>query len=162
MSQFETALIAYQNFINRFQSVVISTVSKDGIPNASYAPFVMDDSKNIYIYVSGLSTHTQNIHAIPLVSVLFIEDESDTQQIFARQRLSFDCKASLIERDSKLWHLIVDSFAARFPEIIPMLRDLPDFRVFQLTPSKGRFVIGFGSAYEVDPTNLNTLKHITA
>lgn len=161
MSQFETALAAYQSFTDSFQSLIISTVSADNTPNASYAPFVIDKSKKIYIYVSGLSTHTQNLHAVPKASVLFIDDESQTKQIFARRRLTFDCTATLIERDTDLWNQIVDSFEARFGEMIQILRDLPDFRIFQLTPSKGRFVIGFGAAYEVDPNDLSTLTHVT-
>lgn len=162
MSQFETALAAYQSFTELFQSVVISTVSADNIPNASYAPFVIDESKNIYIYVSGLSTHTQNLYAVPMASVLFIEEESQTKQIFARRRLTFDCTATLVERDTELWNQIVDSFEARFGEIIQLLRDLPDFRIFKLTPSKGRFVIGFGAAYDVNPNDLSTLTHVTS
>ncbi|MBW4628091.1 MAG: pyridoxamine 5'-phosphate oxidase family protein [Brasilonema octagenarum HA4186-MV1] len=161
MSQFETALAAYQSFTDSFQSLMISTVSTDNTPNASYAPFVIDKSKNIYIYVSGLSTHTQNLHAVPKASVLFIDDESQTKQIFARRRLTFDCTATLVERETELWKQIVDSFEARFGEMIQILRDLPDFRIFQLTPSKGRFVIGFGAAYEVDPNDLSTLTHVT-
>ncbi|KYC40682.1 pyridoxamine 5-phosphate oxidase [Scytonema hofmannii PCC 7110] len=161
MSQFETALTAYQGFTDQFLSVAIATVSTDGIPNASYAPFVFDENKNIYIYVSGLATHTQNLHAVPTVSVLFIEDESQTKQIFARRRLIFDCTATLIERDTDSWQQIVDRFEARFGDIIQMLRELPDFRIFKLTPNTGRFVIGFGAAYEVDPNGFATLKHIT-
>ncbi|MBW4592730.1 MAG: pyridoxamine 5'-phosphate oxidase family protein [Brasilonema angustatum HA4187-MV1] len=161
MSQFETALAAYQSFTDSFQSLIISTVSADNTPNASYAPFVIDDSRNIYIYVSGLSTHTQNLHAVPKASVLFIDDESQTKQIFARSRLTFDCTATLVERETDLWKQIVDSFEARFGEMIQILRDLADFRIFQLTPSKGRFVIGFGAIYDVDPNDLSTLTHIT-
>ncbi len=161
MSQIENAQVAYQGFTDQFQSAIISTVSQEGVPNASYAPFVMDENKNIYIYVSGLSTHTQNLHAVPKVSLLFIEEESQTKQIFARRRLNFDCSATLVERESELWNQIVDTFESRFGEIIPVLRDLPDFRIFQLKPSQGRFVIGFGAAYEVDPSDFNRLIHIT-
>ncbi|MBW4508752.1 MAG: pyridoxamine 5'-phosphate oxidase family protein [Scytonematopsis contorta HA4267-MV1] len=161
MSQLENAQVAYQGFTEQFQSAIISTVSQEGVPNASYAPFVMDENKNIYIYVSGLSTHTQNLHAVPKVSVLFIEEESQTKQIFARRRLNFDCSATLVERETELWNLIVDNFESRFGEIIPVLRDLPDFRIFQLKPSQGRFVIGFGAAYEVDPSDFSRLIHIT-
>jgi putative heme iron utilization protein len=157
MSQFETAEAAYQNFTEQFQSVVLGTTSADNVPNASYAPFVSDDSKNIYIYVSGLSAHTQNLHAVPQASLLFIEDESQTQQIFARRRLTFECRAILIERDTERWNEIVNRFEARFGNIIELLRGLPDFRIFQLTPTKGRFVTGFGAAYEVDSNNFNSL-----
>ncbi len=161
MSQFEAIEAAYQGFTDQFQSAVISTVSTDGTPNGSYAPFVMDDMKNIYIYVSGLSAHTQNLNAVPKASVLFIEDESKTQQIFARRRLSYDCTAKLLPRDTGTWIQVTTNFENRFGNIIQLFRDLPDFRIFQLTPNAGRFVVGFGAAYDVDPNDLDKLIHVT-
>lgn len=160
MSQLEKAQAEYEHFTDEFSSIIIATVNEEGIPNASYTPFVMDELKNIYIYVSGLSIHTQNIISNSLVNVLFIDDESKTKQIFARRRLSFDCIASLIERDTDKWNALVDKFHSRFGEIIEMLRSLPDFRIFQLTPSQGRFVIGFGAAYHISGDNLHQLTHI--
>ncbi len=162
MSQFEAIQAAYQTFTDQFQSTVICTVSQDGFPNASYAPFVMDDMKNIYIYVSGLSTHTQNLNVKPVASLLFIEDESKTQQMFARRRLSYDCTASLVNSSTATWIQTVSNFESRFGNIIQMLRDLPDFRIFQLTPTSGRFVVGFGAAYDVDANDLNKLIHVTS
>nr|1VL7_A Chain A, Crystal structure of a putative heme oxygenase (alr5027) from nostoc sp. pcc 7120 at 1.50 A resolution [Nostoc sp. PCC 7120 = FACHB-418]1VL7_B Chain B, Crystal structure of a putative heme oxygenase (alr5027) from nostoc sp. pcc 7120 at 1.50 A resolution [Nostoc sp. PCC 7120 = FACHB-418] len=145
MSQLEKAQAEYAGFIQEFQSAIISTISEQGIPNGSYAPFVIDDAKNIYIYVSGLAVHTKNIEANPLVNVLFVDDEAKTNQIFARRRLSFDCTATLIERESQKWNQVVDQFQERFGQIIEVLRGLADFRIFQLTPKEGRFVIGFGA-----------------
>ncbi|BAZ51536.1 pyridoxamine 5'-phosphate oxidase-related FMN-binding protein [Nostoc sp. NIES-4103] len=161
MNQLEKAQAEYESFPRELGSVIISTINQEGIPDASYAPFVMDDSKNIYIYVSGLSTHTQNIQGNPRVSVLLIEDEAKTDQIFARRRLSFDCTATLIERETATWNQVVEQFQERFGEIIEVLRGLPDFRIFQLTPSAGRFVIGFGAAYHISGDNLDQLVQIT-
>ncbi|MFH7027761.1 MAG: HugZ family protein [Heteroscytonema crispum UTEX LB 1556] len=161
MSQLEKAQAEYQNFTEKVESAIISTVNAEGMPNASYAPFVMDESKNIYIYVSGLSSHTKNIYANPNVSVMFIEDETKSKQIFARSRLIFDCRASLIERESDEWNKIVAQFQTRFGEIIEMLRGLGDFRIFKLTPSEGRFVIGFGAAYRISGDNFDQLVQIT-
>ncbi len=161
MSQLEKAQAEYETFPQELSSVIISTISQQGIPNASYAPCVIDDAKNIYIYVSGLATHTQNLHANPQVSVLFIDDEAKSEQIFARRRLSFDCTASLIERETEIWNSIVEKFHQRFGEIIELLRGLNDFRIFQLTPKSGRFIIGFGTAYQISGDRLNQLVHIT-
>ncbi|WP_096671759.1 HugZ family pyridoxamine 5'-phosphate oxidase [Dolichospermum compactum] len=161
MSQFANAQAEYEKFPEEFTSIIISTVNKQGIPNASYAPFVMDDDKNIYIYVSGLATHTQNIQNHPFVSVLFIDDEIKTKQIFARRRLNFDCNANLIEMETEKWEEIVDKFQLRFGELISTLRSLPDFRILQLTPQTGRFVIGFGAAYNISNDNINQLVQIT-
>ncbi|WP_373529865.1 HugZ family protein [Nostoc sp.] len=161
MSQLENIQAEYEKFPEGFQSVIISTVSALAIPNASYAPIVMDDSKNIYIYVSGLSTHTKNLYANPHVSVLFIEDEGKSNLIFARRRLSFDCTATLIERETDKWNQIVEQFQQQFGQIIEVLRGLSDFRIFQLTPSEGRFVVGFGAAYQISGDNLHQLVQIT-
>ncbi len=161
MSQLENIQAEYEKFPEGFQSVIISTVSALAIPNASYAPIVMDDSKNIYIYVSGLSTHTKNLYANPHVSVLFIEDEGKSNLIFARRRLSFDCTATLIERETGKWNQIVEQFQQQFGQIIEVLRGLSDFRIFQLTPSEGRFVVGFGAAYQISGDNLHQLVQIT-
>ncbi|MBE9033891.1 HugZ family pyridoxamine 5'-phosphate oxidase [aff. Roholtiella sp. LEGE 12411] len=161
MSQLEKIQSEYEKFPEEFQSVIISTVNTQGIPNSSYAPYVMDDAKNIYIYVSGLATHTKNLNVNPDVSVLFIEDEAQTNQIFARRRLSFDCTATLIERETDKWNQIVEQFQGRFGQIIEVLRGLADFRIFQLTPSEGRFVIGFGAAYHISGDNLHQLVQLT-
>lgn len=155
--QHKKAQAEYEKFPTEFTSIIMSTVNKEGIPDASYAPFVSDEDKNIYIYVSGLATHTQNIHNHPFVSILFIEDEVKTKQIFARRRLSFNCTAKLVERESEKWQQIVDKFEIRFGELISTLRSLPDFRIFQLTPKNGRFVIGFGAAYNISSDNINQL-----
>lgn len=161
MNQLEKATAEYQKFTQEFQSIIISTVNNEGLPNGSYTPFVMDESKNIYIYISGLSTHTQNLNVNPRASVLFIEDEAQTPQIFARRRLNYDCTAALIERETDEWKNIVDKFQARFGEIIEMLRGLADFRIFKLTPHNGRFVIGFGAAYHISGDNFDKLVQIS-
>jgi putative heme iron utilization protein len=161
IDQLKKAQVEYEKFPTEFTSIMMSTVSQEGIPDASYAPFVIDDDKNIYIYVSGLATHTQNIHNHPFVSVLFIEDEVKTKQIFARRRLNFNCTANLVERETEKWQQIVDKFELRFGELISTLRSLPDFRIFELTPKNGRFVIGFGAAYNISSDHINQLVQIS-
>ena len=130
-----------------------------GLPQASYAPCVVDEERNIYVFVSGLSAHTQNLTATRKASVLFIEDEAKTQQIFARMRLSYDCTATLLERESEQWSAIAQQFEDRFGNIVEVMRGLADFRIFQLRPQSGNFVVGFGAAYKVDPDDLSKLIH---
>ncbi|MGB3299467.1 MAG: pyridoxamine 5'-phosphate oxidase family protein [Phormidesmis sp.] len=149
----------YQSFPTQFKSVVLATVSLTGEPQASYAPCVIDEERNIYIFVSGLSAHTQNLTATGKASALFVEDEAKTPQMFARKRLSYDCVASLLERESDHWTAITQQFESRFGNIIEVMTGLPDFRIFQLRPQSGRFVVGFGAAYDVDPSDLNRLVH---
>lgn len=149
MTQLEEVQIAYREFCDRVRSVILSTTDREGVPNASYAPFVMDADRNIYFFASGLAIHTQNLSQNPQVSVLFIEDEEKSPDIFARPRLSFNCQAIFMERETAEWNEISDRFEKRFGEIIQTLRSLPDFRLVKLIPRDGRFVLGFGKVYRI-------------
>ncbi len=149
----------YRTFPDQFGSAILGTTSESGQPQASYAPCVIDENRNVYIFVSGLSAHTQNLTATGKASVLFIEDEVKTQQMFARKRLSYDCTARLLERESAPWEAIARQFEARFGNIVEVMKGLSDFRIFQLCPQGGRFVVGFGRAYDIDPNNLGKLIH---
>lgn len=157
MARSDDILAAYREFPERRQSLMLSTINGDGTPHASYAPFVRDESGNLYIYISGLSAHTQNLEQGGKASVLLIDDESETQQIFARNRLTYDCQAEPLDRETGVWDAIALRFESRFGNIIQMLRQLGDFQIFKLTPQGGRFVIGFGAAYDVDPQDPNRL-----
>lgn len=157
MPAFEQVQATYQTFSDQFQSLILSTVDAQGKPHASYSPFIRDRAGHFYIYVSGLAAHTQNIAATGQVGLMLIEDEQSAQQVFARQRLTYDCTAHLIERESDQWSHLVDQFGAKFGEMIAMMRQLPDFRIFCLVPQSGRFVLGFGAIYEVDPANIHQL-----
>ncbi|MEO0759080.1 MAG: pyridoxamine 5'-phosphate oxidase family protein [Cyanobacteria bacterium J06648_16] len=161
MSEFERVVELYNAFPQQFRSIVLSTVTDHGQPHASYAPFVMDLSKNVYIFISGLSAHTANLKGRGQASVLFIEDESKTEQIFARRRLAYDCSAQVIARDDGQWGAIATQFEDRFGNIIDVLKGLADFEIFQLRPESGRFVVGFGAAYRISGENLDTLEPVT-
>ncbi|MEM8544441.1 MAG: pyridoxamine 5'-phosphate oxidase family protein [Cyanobacteria bacterium P01_H01_bin.119] len=160
MASYTDALRAYQQLPERVQSAMLATVNAKGVPNASYAPFVRDNQCSFYLFVSGLSPHTQNLAQTGKASLMLIEDEANASQIFARQRLSYDCSVSLVPRESDGWSAIADRFEARFGGLVQTLRGLGDFRIFQLSPYQGRFVMGFGAAYQVDPQDLSQLIHI--
>ncbi len=151
MVSFTEVETAYREFPNRVQSLMLSTVTETGQPQASYAPFIMTSDRTFYVFVSGLSSHTQNLKSTPKAGILIIEDEAQTAQIFARKRLMYDCTVHLIPRHDPQWTQKVDRFKVRFGNLIDMLRQLPDFELFELVPQAGRFVLGFGAAYEMDP-----------
>ncbi|MEL6162879.1 MAG: pyridoxamine 5'-phosphate oxidase family protein [Cyanobacteria bacterium J06628_3] len=92
------AKAAYALLINTVRTVVLGTVNADNVPSISYAPFVIDETKNIYIFVSEFSTHTFNLQANPKASVMLIEDETKSKQIFARRRLTYSCSATKLEK----------------------------------------------------------------
>jgi putative heme iron utilization protein len=57
---------------------------------------------NLHFY-HGLSAHTHNLQTTGLASVLLIEDEAEAPQVFARQRIAYDCQAALLPRGTDAW-----------------------------------------------------------
>ena len=158
MTDFNRVTELYQKFPEKFRSVILSTISAEAMPQASYAPFIIDGDKSIYIYISGLSAHTANLKQTRRASVLFIDDEANTKEIFARRRLTYDCTAAPLPRDTTQWQTLIDRFEQQFGQVIGLMKGLPDFQLFQLQPQAGQFVIGFGAAYRVNTDDLNSLE----
>jgi putative heme iron utilization protein len=157
MASQEDPQTLYLDFPHQFQSLVLSTVNGDGMPHASYAPFVINAARQVYLLISGLSLHTQNLLTTQRASVMWLEDEAQCQQIFARRRLTYDCTVTVVERDTDAWEAIADQFEARFGAMVKTLRRLGDFQLVCLTPQGGRFVMGFGAAYRINGDDLDQL-----
>ncbi len=143
-----------------FKTLLMSTVSTEGVPDASYSPFVRMEDDCFYVYVSGLSRHTTNLETTGVASVLFVEDEQDTKQLFARRRLSFDCRVKLIPRDSSRWNDIMEHFSRKFGDVIELIQPLGDFKLFALVPGSGVYVRGFGQAYRFTGSTLENFQQI--
>lgn len=147
-------------FLAGFRSLQMATVSADGVPDASYAPFVRIDDDAFYVNLSELSTHTGNLLSTPRVSVLFLQAENDSKQLFARKRLSFDADAALVQRDSARWCQVMDLFADKFGEIMGLIRPLRDFSLFCLQPRSAVYVHGLAKAYTLEKSQLARLRNI--
>jgi putative heme iron utilization protein len=137
------------SFVAGCRSLMLATTNDSGDPHASYTPFWRSVSGNYYIYVSTLSSHTANLEN-GRASILLIEDEREARQIFTRTRVGFQCDVVKIDRDSERYPEIISALGDVHGEIVNTLESLPDFMLFQLRPAKGRFIRGFGQAYEVD------------
>ncbi len=146
--------------LQAFQSVILGSVNAEGKPDASYTPAILDDARNFYVYVSALSAHTANLRDTGHVSVMIIEDESASAQIFARRRLTFDCAVEPIRRHCEEWEARMDAFAQKFGPITGHLRGLADFDLFRLKPGSGRLVTGFGRAFDVEGEGLQKVTHV--
>jgi len=62
-------------FVEQFSVLFLASVDDDGNPEASHAPFVRDESGNLYIFISMLAKHSQNLAYRAQVSVLLLESE---------------------------------------------------------------------------------------
>tara|TARA_Y100001001_G_scaffold119780_1_gene117764 strand:+ start:1843 stop:2361 length:519 start_codon:yes stop_codon:yes gene_type:complete len=146
-------------FIRQFDSVLIGTSDTTGEPDVSYSPVIYHGSR-FYILISQLSPHTGHLYQRPTAALLFIEDERDSEQIYARRRLSFSCSAQPCKRDQLTWQTLIPLFRNRFGPIIDTLTGLNDFVLFQLQPTQGRWVTGFGRAYGFSGMDFREPKHL--
>lgn len=146
-----------QELINASKSVILATVDAEGNPNSSYAPFVQVD-QTFYILVSFMAKHTKNLAAGRKTSIMFIEDESATKQIYARERLTLEAATSQIERDSEVWNTVVGKLRETHGKVVEVISEMGDFILIALQPLKGSYVNGFGSAYFVN-SKLDIVEH---
>lgn len=137
----------FLEFAGGLRSLMLSTVDEEGNPFISYAPFVAHDNK-IYIYISRIANHYHYMENRPQVDVLLIEDEATSANLFARQRARFPCTAKNVGNEG--YQEVFALFEEKFPaKLVTMLRGL-DFSLFELTPQTGRYVAGFGLAFDLD------------
>lgn len=146
-----------KELIERTQSIILATTDAEGNPNSSYAPFVQVDH-TFYILVSFMAKHTKNLADGRKASVMFIEDESATKQIYARERLTVETTPSQVERDSEIWNTVVTKLKETHGKVVDVIADMQDFILIALQPVRGSYVNGFGSAYFVDE-KLEILEH---
>ena len=118
-----------------------------------------DQTGCFYIFISELAAHTQNLRHTPQTSMLFIRPESASNNLFARERATLTCAVTETPRASEPFSATLEQLQAKFGDVIGVLRSLNDFHLFKLSPSSGRFVLGFGQAYAIQVAD-DTLTHI--
>lgn len=140
-------------------TIMLSTVDQDGNPNVSYAPFVINNGE-YQVLISTIARHARNLLEVPKVSLMIIEDESKSRQIFARRRLSFDATVRVLERHSEEWEQAIVALKARQGNLVDELAKMQDFNVFCFKPELGLFVKGFGQAFQVSDDDLVNFVHL--
>jgi len=143
----EKIKLQYLTFADSLKTLMLSTIDEEGNPFISYAPFVRKNGK-LYVYLSRIAAHYKHLEDRGAVDVMMIEDESKSVNMFARQRARFICTAVNIgnEGHEELFELLNETFGKG---MVGMLRGL-DFSLFELTAREGRYVAGFGQAYDID------------
>lgn len=140
----------YLRLVDQNQSLILSTIDPNGVTQASYTPFISNSPVDFYILISDLASHTRYIKTCSLLGVLLIEDESSSNEIFARRRASLSCEVARVERASKGFNEILDAFENQHGKTVTLLRNLSDFHLFHLRVKKIRLVTGFGKAQTLE------------
>ena len=129
-----------KEFRQERRTLQLATVDAEGRPNVSYAPYVQNQ-EGYFVLISKIARHARNLLENPNVSLMMIEDEESSKQLFARKRLTFDAVANVVERDTEMWQQVVGQMKERFGEIIDGLSQLEDFVLFNLKPESGLSLI---------------------
>jgi heme iron utilization protein len=136
-----------QEHLVKVKTLVIATRdAKSHDPDASYAPYVEHEGR-FYILISTLAAHTRNLLAYDRCHVLFIADEQNSPNLFARKRVSFRCTSEAIDRSQSHGVKVIALLRDRLGPVVDMLASLGDFHLIQLTPESGTYVKGFGQAF---------------
>lgn len=139
--------------IDSRKSLMLSSLDVDGKPYASYAPFAIGD-ECLYVLISEIAVHGKNLQLNPEASVLIIEDEDTAEQLFARLRVNYAVNAELVEYESEAWKVGLSALEQRHGERVSGLSKMADFKLFKLNPQGGRYVKGFGKAYQIEGGSL--------
>ncbi len=135
-------------FLDSRRSLQLATLGEDGAPYASYAPFAADGDC-LYVILSEIAIHARNLQWHPTASVLVIEDEDSADELFARRRVNYRVQAELLPYGSEAWHKGMAQLVKRHGERPANLGRHADFKMFRLEPTRGRYVKGFGKAFEL-------------
>lgn len=137
----------YVAFIEQQKTMVLSSLDLEGNPFTSYAPYVLHEG-TFYIYISKISDHYAFIEKSPKVSGMILADEADSPNLFARKRARFECTSKIVA-DEAHEHIFEVFNEKHGKPMLDLLRGL-DFSLFELTPEVGRYVVGFGKAFDIN------------
>lgn len=125
------------------------------------SPFIRKEGR-FYIFSSHLSSHTRHILEGAPAQFLLIEDESASQNIWARVRLKFSAEISEIHRKDAGFDSICDDIRQAHGPVMDMIRNFTDFHLFSITPVSGVLVTGFAAAFDVKGPDFTLTAHLSS
>jgi hypothetical protein len=130
----------------------------DGEPEASLLPFAArPDYGALYVQASGLARHSRGLQQGARVGVLIHENEAADADPLQTKRMTVQATVAALDRESDAFAAAREVFVGRFPGA-EMTLSLGDFKLYELTLGRGRYVAGFAQAFNVGP---ETFKEIT-
>ena len=126
----------------------------DGGPNLAMVAYAFaEDFSAFYIHVSKLGKHTADMENDPRLSLLIAETDDRRADPQTLARVSIRGTAEILPRTDPGYPQVRGTYLARFPEAEQFF-SLGDFNLWKITPKAGRFVAGFGQAFNLVPETL--------
>lgn len=132
---------------------------RDDSPQVSMVTYAAaDDFSAFYIFVSRLAQHTMDMQKNKRVSLLIAENDDGRPDPQTLARVSIRGAAESLQNGEPGYTPIKEMYLARFPQSEPLFH-LQDFNFWRIIPKGGRFIAGFGKAYNI---TVETLKKVSA
>lgn len=126
----------------------------EGEPNLAMIAYAFaKDFSAFYIHVSRLGKHTVDMENDPHVSLLIAEADDRRADPQTLARVSVRGTAEILQRTDPSYVQVKNIYLERFPEA-EQLFSLGDFNLWKIGPKAGRFVAGFGRAFNLVPETL--------
>ena len=121
----------------------------DGEPNLAMVAYAFaEDFSTFYIHVSKLGKHTADMESDSRVSLLITEPDDRRADPQTLGRVSIRGIAEILPRTDPGYAQVRKVYLERFPEAEQFF-SLGDFNIWKITPKSGRFVAGFGRAFNL-------------
>ena len=147
-----------KKLIENNNSIIIS-VNQDDVTDLGYAPYIFYENY-YYIFVSELSTHVKLLLKQKVGTFMIINDETNSQNIWARIRLKFSAKIEVVIRDSEDFSIICEKIRYKHGKTMNLIKQFSDFHLIKIIPSRGTFISGFGNAFNLEGQYLNVINKI--
>ena len=136
----------------RGQRIAALGTLRQGAPLVSMVLYLPSpDFSALYLHVSGLAWHTQDMLADPRVSLSIVQTDDPADPASDPQRLarvSVRGEAAPVSGDAPVHPELKAAWLARYPGSA-LSFELADFAFFRITPRDARFVAGFGRIHNL-------------
>ena len=124
-----------------------------GAPAVSMVAYAVDEAGGFLLHLSALSQHTADIAANAHVALLVCQTDDGVGNPLTLHRVSIEGVAQPLARDDARYEAAKARYLGRVPGAA-ITFTLNDFTLFRVAPACGRFIAGFGRAYDVAPGEL--------
>jgi hypothetical protein len=155
-TQSETMLA---HMLRNTRLAALATV-RDEEPRVARVAFVpAADFSLFYVHVSKLAQHTVDMMKDKRVSLLIAETDDGRADPQTLARVSIRASAELMQNGEPGYTPVKNKYIERFPESAPLFK-LEDFGIWRIKPKGGRYVAGFGKAYNLTPESLQKVAQL--
>ena len=132
--------------ISKNKTLIIAVNIKINYPEIGYAPYIFLNN-NFYIFSSELSPHIKHLLYNKKGTFMIIEDECKAKNIWARVRIKFEAKITVVDRNKNNYNKICNQIQNFHGKTLNLIKQFSDFHLIKISPIKGSIITGFGNAF---------------